>query len=212
MATLRCVEMGKLKCVQYWPDGDGIASYGELNVQCTSFHMCEGYELRMLRVQCRVSQNVTEDCTTPSPPPPPPPPPPHPSPAQGVTRTLMHYQFTAWPDYGVPSGGDSVLSLIYAAREMQGRYAEYVRDPHHHPLHGPPVVIHCSAGICRSGSFCALDYCIDELREKGKVNVQMAVRHLRSQRAFAIQTDEQYEFCYRTVLEYALSLRTAMRT
>lgn len=65
------------------------------------------------------------------------------------------------------------------------------------------MVVHCSAGVGRSGTFCTIDYCIDELHDKKKTNVQGAMRKLRHQRAFAIQTDEQYEFCYRTVLEYA---------
>lgn len=124
----------------------------------------------------------------------------------------MHYQFTAWPDYGVPATGEALLSLVYASKEMQGQFAEYSRNCHHQTLHGPPVVVHCSAGIGRSGTFAALDYCVDELREKGRVNVQQVVRMLRSQRAFSIQTDEQYQFCYSTVLEYALSLKAAMRT
>lgn len=123
----------------------------------------------------------------------------------------MHYQFIAWPDYGVPSSSNAVLDLVYSVREMQGRFPEYTSDKYQFRVHGPPVVIHCSAGIGRSGTFAALDYCIDELREKGRVNVQHAVRQLRSQRAFSIQTDEQYEFTYRTVMDYALSLTAAMK-
>lgn len=122
----------------------------------------------------------------------------------------MHYQFKVWPDYGVPSTGKQALELLYAAREMQERYREYIPGNDHFPVHGPPLVIHCSAGIGRSGTFCALDYCIDELRVKGRVNVQQTVRQLRLQRAFAIQTDEQYIFTYQTVLEYALYLKSVM--
>ena len=104
-----------------------------------------------------------------------------------------------------------MFSLVYAAREMQGRFPEYVINHRQFPVHGPPMVIHCSAGIGRSGTLAALDYCIDELREKSRVNVQHAVRQLRAQRAFSIQTDEQYEFTYHTVKDYALSLKASMR-
>ena len=67
------------------------------------------------------------------------------------------------------------------------------------------AIIHCSAGVGRSGAFCVINNCIDEFKEKGVVNVQAAVRNLRLQRAYAIQTDEQYFFCYRTVLQYMKS-------
>lgn len=123
----------------------------------------------------------------------------------------MHYQFLGWPDYGVPSSGSETLEVLYAAREMQGSYRDYVSDPERFPVYGPPMVIHCSAGIGRSGTFCALDYCIDELRMTNKVNVQNCVRLLRQQRAFSIQTDEQYIFCYNTVLEYALYLKSVLK-
>ena len=123
----------------------------------------------------------------------------------------MHYQFIGWPDYGVPINGSEVLELLYTAREMQESFREHVKNPDHFPVYGPPMVIHCSAGIGRSGTFCSLDYCIDELRMKGKVNIQQCVITLRQQRAFSIQTDEQYMFCYHTVLEYALYLKAAMK-
>ncbi len=74
------------------------------------------------------------------------------------------------------------------------------------PSYGPPIVVHCSAGISRSGTFCMLDYCIDELHAQRKVTVQGAVRRLRMQRAYAIQIDDQYAFCYKTMLEYIAML------
>lgn len=123
----------------------------------------------------------------------------------------MHYQFLAWPDYGVPSTGAEVLDVLYEARAMQECYREHVTNPDHFPIHGPPMVIHCSAGIGRSGTFYSLDYCIDELRMTNKVNVQNCVRLLRQQRAFSIQTDEQYIFCYKTVLDYGLYLKAALK-
>ena len=86
---------------------------------------------------------------------------------------------------------------------MQAKYGKYIKDAKGLPSYGPPMVVHCSAGVGRSGTFCTIDYCIDELHDVNKTNVQGAMRKLRHQRAFSIQTDEQYEFCYRTVLEYA---------
>ena len=119
----------------------------------------------------------------------------------------MHFQFLAWPDYGVPTSGAAVLKLVMETREMQAKYGKYIKDAKGLPPHGPPMVVHCSAGVGRSGTFCAIDYCIDELHDVKRTNVQGAMRRLRNDRAFAIQTDEQYEFCYRTVLEYAKTHR-----
>lgn len=123
----------------------------------------------------------------------------------------MHYQFIAWPDYGVPETGKQIFDLLDEARRTQEQFSEYVDDPLKFPLYGPPLVIHCSAGIGRSGTFMALDYSIDELRVKGRVNLQHCVRLLRQQRAFAIQTDEQYRFCYTTLLEYGKYLKQVLK-
>ena len=114
---------------------------------------------------------------------------------------VKHFQFLAWPDYGVPTSGLPVLELISAVREaIQSRPTKSSGAAGNHK-----VVVHCSAGVGRSGAFCVINNSIDEFKEKGLVNVQAAVRGLRLQRAYAIQTDEQYEFCYKTVLQYMKS-------
>jgi len=115
---------------------------------------------------------------------------------QGIERTLKHFLFLDWPDYGIPSSGTSLLRLVFAVRGAQGKASQSSTD-------GQPVLVHCSAGVGRSGAFCAIDNCIRELDDLKKVNFQAAVRKMRKQRAFAIQTEEQYEFCYKTILEYA---------
>ncbi|XP_019853323.1 PREDICTED: uncharacterized protein LOC100636373 isoform X2 [Amphimedon queenslandica] len=182
MAT-KCVEMRKLKCAQYWPDGlNTVAQFGDISVSVVNDVVEGAYQFRQFVAY-----------------------------KNGETRHLMHYQFLGWPDYGVPENGSDVIDVLDAARSMQGCFSEYVTDPDRFPLHGPPMVIHCSAGIGRSGTFASLDYCIDELRMTNKVNVQECVRLLRQQRAFSIQTDEQYAFCYKTVLEYALYLKAALK-
>ena len=107
----------------------------------------------------------------------------------------MHFQFLAWPDYGIPSSGSSITRLIFA-----------VRGAHKKLSHGAvcsPVVVHCSAGVGRSGAYCSIDTCLHQLDEQSRVNLQGVVRKMRKQRAFSVQTEEQYEFCYRTILEYA---------
>lgn len=65
------------------------------------------------------------------------------------------------------------------------------------------MVVHCSAGIGRTGTFCALDICLSQLQDVGSLNVCLTVRRMRTQRAFSIQTPDQYYFCYNAILEHA---------
>lgn len=54
-----------------------------------------------------------------------------------------------------------------------------------------------------AGTFCALDICLSQLQDVGTLNIQQTVQRMRGQRAFSIQTPEQYYFCYSAVLEHA---------
>lgn len=54
-----------------------------------------------------------------------------------------------------------------------------------------------------SGTFCSLDICLAQLEELGTLNVFQTVSRMRTQRAFSIQTPEQYYFCYKAILEFA---------
>lgn len=53
------------------------------------------------------------------------------------------------------------------------------------------------------GTFCALDICLSQLQDVGTLNIYQTVLRMRTQRAFSIQTPEQYYFCYSAVLEHA---------
>lgn len=57
--TTKCVELGKNKCAQYWPD-DGSIMYGNVTVQVVRTQNCEGYDLRTFKVQSEVS--ITMSC------------------------------------------------------------------------------------------------------------------------------------------------------
>jgi len=72
-----------------------------------------------------------------------------------------------------------------------------------HPR-GPPIVVHCSAGIGRTGTFCTLDICISRLEDVGTVDIRGTVAKIRSQRAYSIQMPDQYVFCHIALIEYAL--------
>lgn len=71
----------------------------------------------------------------------------------------------------------------------------------------PPVIIHCSAGVGRTGTFCCLSNTVERLRKTGKVDIFSTVKSIREQRAFSVQTPEQYQFGYTGILEYVLKTR-----
>lgn len=70
------------------------------------------------------------------------------------TREILHFHYTTWPDFGVPESPASFLNFLMKVRES-GCLS---------PDHGP-VVVHCSAGIGRSGTFCLVDTCLLLVRE-----------------------------------------------
>lgn len=67
----------------------------------------------------------------------------------GETRTISHFHYTTWPDFGVPESPASFLNFLFKVRESGSL----------NPEHGP-AVIHCSAGIGRSGTFSLVDTCL----------------------------------------------------
>ena len=89
---------------------------------------------------------------------------------------------------------------------------------------GPPIVVHCSAGIGRTGTFCTLDIAIRKFEDIGKVDIMktgetislltqkdvsksvFSVECIRAQRAFSIQMPNQYVFCHLAFLEYVLNM------
>ncbi|CAB4070325.1 unnamed protein product [Lepeophtheirus salmonis] len=70
-----------------------------------------------------------------------------------------------------------------------------------------PILVHCSAGIGRTGTFATLDYAIRKFTATGKIDIRSIVEKIRSQRASSIQVQDQYVFCHLAFLEYALNMK-----
>lgn len=88
----------------------------------------------------------------------------------------MQFHFTSWPDFGVPEEASSMLKFV-----------RHVRD-HVTPTQGP-MVVHCSAGVGRTGTFIAIDILLQRMQEVGgMVNVQEVVCRMRAQRGNMVQT------------------------
>lgn len=174
----RCIELGRIKCAQYWPEREGSTKqYGEIDVELMKEVDHGIYILRMFSLRQEDKEHV-----------------------------VTHFQFTAWPDYGVPLAGREVIQLIAVVRAQQKDATQHIIISGGSDDQCPPILVHCSAGIGRSGTYCTLDHCMDQIKETGKANIMGTVRKLRSQRACSIQTEDQYEFCYKTILEYGKNL------
>ncbi|XP_041722514.1 receptor-type tyrosine-protein phosphatase R isoform X2 [Coregonus clupeaformis] len=106
------------------------------------------------------------------------------------SRVVKHYWYTSWPDHKTP---DSAQPLLQLMRDVE-------KDRTGSPSQGP-VIVHCSAGIGRTGCFIATTIGCRQLELEGVVDVLGIVCQLRADRGGLIQTGEQYEFVH-----HALSL------
>ncbi|XP_063260225.1 tyrosine-protein phosphatase non-receptor type 1 [Prinia subflava] len=111
------------------------------------------------------------------------------------TREILHFHYTTWPDFGVPESPASFLNFLFKVRESGSLGA----------AHGP-VVVHCSAGIGRSGTFCLVDTCLllmDKRKDPSSVDVKQVLLEMRKYRMGLIQTADQLRFSYLAVIEGA---------
>ncbi|XP_046552763.1 receptor-type tyrosine-protein phosphatase mu-like isoform X2 [Haliotis rubra] len=114
----------------------------------------------------------------------------------GVEKTVTHCHFTSWPDHGVPSA-PALVNFWRLVKQGDMGWG--------------PMVVHCSAGVGRTGAFIALDYLMDEAEGDNRVNVYMCVGKMRLYRMNMVQTESQYEFVHDVVLE-ALHSRGTLYT
>ncbi|XP_050051342.1 tyrosine-protein phosphatase non-receptor type 1-like isoform X5 [Dermacentor andersoni] len=117
----------------------------------------------------------------------------------GQKRVVLHLHYTTWPDFGVPESPAAFLAFLQAVRESGALDVDV----------GPPVV-HCSAGIGRSGTFCLVDSCLVLIEANGgrldRVDVQEVLLEMRKYRMGLIQTPDQLRFSYLAILEGARAL------
>lgn len=160
---------GRVKCHKYWPDDGDDAVYGHYRVFDVSSEERSGYTVRRMRLA-----PVKADA--------------------GSARVVHQYQFTDWPDHGVPETTHHVLQMIGDYKAVQRRLAETEGEI------GPPV-LHCSAGIGRTGTVCVVDSALAHLERDGTVDMREILKSIRTDRMRMVETVQQYEFCYSAVID-----------
>lgn len=120
----------------------------------------------------------------------------------GESKTVWHFLFAGWPDFSTPKGENRVALLRLIDLSAQKNTSP-----------DSPRIIHCSAGVGRSGTFIALDYLLEETAsldgdvEEGSEQdlVFDTVNKLREQRMTMVQSETQFEFIYGVLRQHWLS-------
>ncbi|XP_072371681.1 receptor-type tyrosine-protein phosphatase kappa-like [Scyliorhinus torazame] len=102
-------------------------------------------------------------------------------------RKVRQFHYVHWPDHSVPRNQISIYRLLKSINQ--------------HLPHPGPMVIHCSAGVGRTGTFIAIDYLLKMAEDEGKVDVFQCVESMRNKRSNMVQTQDQYRFIYLVLLE-----------
>ena len=119
---------------------------------------------------------------------------------KGPDRRIFHFHFQAWPDYGVPSDQGCVLNFL---EDVNSKQESLETRP-------GPIVVHCSAGIGRTGTFIVIDMIIDQIKMHGldcEIDIQRTIHMVRNQRSGMVQTEAQYKFVYMAVQHYIDTVR-----
>uniref|UniRef100_A0A8C3BGR4 Receptor-type tyrosine-protein phosphatase O n=1 Tax=Cairina moschata TaxID=8855 RepID=A0A8C3BGR4_CAIMO len=155
----QCNEKRRVKCDHYWPFTEDPIAYGDITVEMLSEEEHTDWVYRNFRI-CYADE----------------------------VQDVMHFNYTAWPDHGVPTtnAAESILQFVQMVRQKSAKSKG-------------PMIIHCSAGVGRTGTFIALDRLLQHIRDHEFVDILGLVSDMRSYRMSMVQTEEQYIFIHQCV-------------
>ncbi|XP_053490562.1 receptor-type tyrosine-protein phosphatase C isoform X11 [Ictalurus furcatus] len=116
---------------------------------------------------------------------------------KAAEREVTHIQFTSWPDHGVPSDPGLLLKLRRRVNSFKNFFSG-------------PIVVHCSAGVGRTGTYIGIDAMIESLEAEGRVDIYGYVVKLRRQRCLMVQVEAQYVLIHMALIEYSQFGETEM--
>ncbi|XP_053559155.1 receptor-type tyrosine-protein phosphatase S isoform X4 [Bombina bombina] len=153
-------EKSRIKCDQYWPSR-GAETYGMIQVT-----LLDTIELATFCVRTfSLHKNGSSE-----------------------KREVRQFQFTAWPDHGVPEYPTPFLAFLRRVKTCN-------------PPDAGPIVVHCSAGVGRTGCFIVIDAMLERIKYEKTVDIYGHVTLMRSQRNYMVQTEDQYSFIHDALLE-----------
>uniref|UniRef100_A0A671PL07 Receptor-type tyrosine-protein phosphatase O-like n=1 Tax=Sinocyclocheilus anshuiensis TaxID=1608454 RepID=A0A671PL07_9TELE len=156
----QCNERRRVKCDHYWPFTEEPVAYGEITVEMLSETDSPEWTVRNFRL------GYADE-----------------------TQDVLHFNYTSWPDHGVPTVNaiESILQFVQIVRQQVNRTKG-------------PIVFQFKSGVGRTGSFIALDRLMQHIQEHEYVDVLGLVSDMRSHRLSMVQTEEQYVFIHQCVL------------
>ncbi|XP_025425132.1 tyrosine-protein phosphatase Lar isoform X2 [Sipha flava] len=156
-------EMGREKCYQYWPSERSVR-YDTFVVEPITEYNMPQYILREFKVTDTIDNG---------------------------SRTVRQFQFTDWPEQGVPKSAEGFIDFIGQVHKTKEQFGQE-----------GPITVHCSGGVGRTGVFVSLSIVLERMQCEGVIDLFQTIRILRTQRPAMVQTEEQYQFCYQAALEY----------
>lgn len=164
----RLLEDSIVKSEKYWSDDHLTHHYGNIAVTLLRTHSYANFVIRTFSIS-RIGQ-------------------------YGV-RTVTQYQFTAWPDHGVPEAPFAILEF----RRKVGVSAEV------------PLLVHCGTGVSRSAVYIAIDFCLAKAEAENSVNVYRCCSTMRQCRTMMVRTLKQYIFIYEALFEALIASHLVVR-
>ncbi|KAL4660218.1 phosphatidylinositol phosphatase PTPRQ-like [Arapaima gigas] len=156
----QCFEKGRIRCHQYWPeDNKPVSVFGDIVITKLAEDVLPEWTVRVLKVE-----------------------------RHGNYMVVNHFNFTSWPEHGVPESSATLIQFVKAIRANRGRDSSN-------------IVVHCSAGVGRTGVFIALDHLVQHVRDHDFVDVYGLVAELRSERMCMVQNLAQYMFLHQSTLD-----------
>jgi len=187
----KLVERGVERCTQYWPEKLNISeTYGDFEVTMKDQQKCGDYikrtfdlvNLSYTNIAAASTHTTTTVTSTPG----------------GLSihnkriLSVTQYYYGEWPDKEEPS--TDPISILHLIRDVNQNHMSYQY----------PIVVHCSAGVGRTGTYITLDAMMEKIDTESKIDIYGFISKIRERRQYLVQTAKQYIFIHEALYEYCL--------